>query len=353
MKITHRSDQGCKVRVEDEDDLWTLAQVIRPGVIVKMFGHRRDQTTGSREGGRAKEAERKAMWLTILTESTEYAAFSDALRVTGIITEADFDQGSHHTHSIEERSEVELLWEEMMPLEDAELLQRAATDGAKARVLMAVVESDEIMLFEVTANGLRESTTFTMRGGGKRHGDSSKARTAFFEESAKESLLVLRSDMPLLLCGPGSAREAFADAIRKKGHSGHIRSVATSIGGRAAANEILREGLADDILGEHTLTRQTKLIEQAFAQMSTEGLVAYGGLEILEAAEQGAIETLLLLARLLRDPLERCVNRSWPDVAALVLDSGGEIEQTSEDHDAGLQLAGIGGAVALLRWKIE
>ena len=85
MKISHRSDQGCKVRVEDEDDLWALSQVIQPGVIVKMFGHRRDQTTGNRDGVRAKEAERKAMWLTILTESTEYAAFSDALRVTGII----------------------------------------------------------------------------------------------------------------------------------------------------------------------------------------------------------------------------------------------------------------------------
>ena len=349
MKINHRSGQGCKVRVESEDDLWTLSQVIRPGVIVKMFGHRRDQTTGSRDGGRAKEAERKAMWLTILTESTEYAAFSDALRVTGIIIEADFDQGSHHTHSIEERSEVELLWEEMMPPEDAELLQRAATEGAMARILMAVVESNEIILFEVTGNGLRESTTFTMRGGGKRHGDSSNARTTFFDEAAKESLLVLRPNMPLLLCGPGSARETFADAIRKKGHEGVIRSVATSIGGRAAANEILREGLADDLLGEHTLTRQTKLIEQAFAQISTNGLVAYGGLEILAAAEQGAIETLLILARLLRDPVERCVDRPWADVTALVLDSGGEIEQPSEDHDAGLQLAGIGGAIALLR----
>jgi len=353
MKISHRSDQGCKVRVEDEDDLWALSQVIQPGVIVKMFGHRRDQTTGNRDGVRAKEAERKAMWLTIVTESTEYAAFSDALRVTGIIIEADFDRGSHHTHSIEARSEVELLWEDKMPLEDVELLQRAANEGAKARVLMAVVESDEIILFEVTGNGLREGTTFTMRGGGKRHGDSSSARTSFFAEAAKESLLVLRPEMPLLLCGPGSARETFADAIRKNGHKGSIRTVATSIGGRAAANEIFREGLADDLLGEHTLTRQTKLIEQAFAHMSTDGVVAYGGLEILEAAEQGAIETLLILARLLRDPVERCVDRAWSDVAALVLESGGEIEQTSEEHDAGLQLAGIGGAVALLRWKIE
>ncbi len=353
MKISHRSEQGCKVRVEDEDDLWTLAQVIRPGVIVKMFGHRRDQTTGGQFGGRAKEAERKAMWLTILTESTEYVAFSDALRVTGVIIEADFDQGSYHTHSIEERSEVELLWEDVMPLEDTQLLQRAATEGAKARILLAVVESDEIILFEITGNGLRESTTFTMRGGGKRHGDSSNARISFFEQAAKESLLILRPDMPMLLCGPGSARETFANAIRNNGHKGAIRSVATSIGGRAAANEILREGLADDLLGEHTLTRQTKLIERAFAQMSTDGLVAYGGLEILAAAEQGAIETLLILARLLRDSIERCVDRPWSEVAAMVLDSGGEIEQPSEDHDAGLQLAGIGGAIALLRWKIE
>ena len=43
----------------------------------------------------------------------------------------------------------------MMPVEDVELLQRASTEGAKAK-LMAVVESDEIILYEVTRNGLRE-----------------------------------------------------------------------------------------------------------------------------------------------------------------------------------------------------
>ena len=50
-----------RLRVETEDDLWTLARLARKGMNLGMLGERRDQTTGGEEGGRAKSAERKKM----------------------------------------------------------------------------------------------------------------------------------------------------------------------------------------------------------------------------------------------------------------------------------------------------
>ena len=40
-------------------------------------------------------------------------------------------------------------------------------------------------------------------------------------------------------------------------------------------------------------------------------------------------------------------------VADAVESSGGKIIQASTDHDAGQQLHGIGGAIAILRWKLD
>lgn len=352
MKILQTSDSSCRIRVDDLDDLWVLAQVCRKGTKIGMLGHRRDSTTINHEG-RAKETERKTMWIVLQIEQNEYHAFSDSLRASGIITEAPIDQGKHHTHSIEMHSEILLTWNEIIPIEDRELLERAADIGAKAKVLLIVVETDEIQLFEVTPNGLKEGAQFNLRGGGKREGDSASTRDSFFEQTAKETLLVIRPGMPVLLCGPGSARERFANDLRNVGCIETIRTVSTSIGGRAAANEVLREGLADDILGEHTIVRQTRMIEEALSRIGTEGAVAYGALEILDAAEQGAIETLMIIADLLRDENQLCVDRTWSKISELVLSSGGEVEQSSKDHDAGAQLLGLGGVIALLRWKLE
>ena len=50
----------------------------------------------------------------------------------------------------------------------------------------------------------------------------------------------------------------------------------TSIGGRAAANEVLSEGLADTLLGEHAIVEQVRAIEEALRRISTDGAVTYG-----------------------------------------------------------------------------
>ena len=37
-----------------------------------------------------------------------------------------------------------------------------------SQIALAVVENDEVILFHITPRGPKESTTWTMRGGGKR-----------------------------------------------------------------------------------------------------------------------------------------------------------------------------------------
>ena len=168
MRIINRSPSEWRLRVETVDDLWVLANVVRPGTGLAMLGERRDQTTGGEAGGRAKQAERKKMWIRLNVEHTEHQAFSETLRVHGIIEEAAFDVGLHHTHVVDLRDEVVVTAHPSLPQVDRDLLLQSEAEAAQGQVALLVVEHDEMILFFVTGRGLRESATWTMRGGGKR-----------------------------------------------------------------------------------------------------------------------------------------------------------------------------------------
>ena len=350
MRRIKRLDEGVKLRVEDEDDLWVLAQICRPSNLVGMLSHRRDSTTGTKEDGRAKSAERKPMWIVLEVQETAFQSFTDNLRVHGVITEAKIDIGSHHTHVISPGDEVEITREGGLPKADLNLLKETLAAGSRAKAGLIVVESDEILIFEVTARGIRDVSQFSMRGGGKRADDSTGVRRGFSEGVAKEVRMVFPDEMPLVICGPGMAREGFEKDIRALGAKNTITNAPTSIGGRAAANEVLAEGAADSVLGEHTIVKEVRAIEEAMTRMSTEGAVAFGSVQISEAASIGAIDTLVIDASLLRTGDGKS---DWESIVSQVESSRGSVIQASVDHDAGQQLVGMGGAIALLRWKLD
>ncbi|DAC43785.1 MAG TPA: pelota family protein [Candidatus Thalassarchaeaceae archaeon] len=348
MREVSRSDNGVKLRIDDDDDLWTLARICREGTSAGMLSHRRDSTTGTQEGGRSKQAERKPMWIVLRVEEAGFQPFTDNLRLHGVISEAPMDVGSYHTHIIEAGDEIELSWEGGIDSRDLQLIESAVADGQRSRVGLIVVENDEILLFEVAKHGIRDVSSFSMRGGGKRGKDSSAVRSDFYSRVAKEACLVFGSSMPVAICGPGLARERFETNLREACGIVKILNVATSIGGRAAANEVISEGLADSLLGEYAIVHEVRAIEEALRRVSVDGAAAYGIKEIQFSAEQGAVECLVIEASLLR---EEGLAAKWKSISDAVTTGGGSIIQASMDHDAGKQLMGFGGALALLRWR--
>lgn len=348
MKKIKNIEDGVRLRVQHEDDLWALAQMVRPGCQVGMMGFRRDQSTGTQESGRAKAADRKPMWIVLNAESTEFQQFTDNLRIHGIISEADMDKGSHHTHAVSPRDEVEISWTGGISESDRSLLAEAVKDGGRGRVAIAVVESDEILLFEIAQHGMRQvGDTFTLRGGGKREGKSTEIRNAFLAKVAEQASKAISSEMPVVICGPGMAREQFESLLKGTGVGHRTLNIGTSIGGRSAANEVMREGAADAVLGEFAMAKQVRLIEEGLARISTNGAVAYGRKELENAVNQGAIESLIIEAGMLRS------DEFWTEIASQVRSVNGEVVQASADHDAGEQLMGMGGAIGLLRWSLE
>tara|TARA_B100000674_G_scaffold133639_1_gene103271 strand:- start:7896 stop:8957 length:1062 start_codon:yes stop_codon:yes gene_type:complete len=352
MRRVKRLDEGVRLRVEDEDDLWVLSKICRKGSSVGMLSHRRDSTTGTKEDGRAKSAERKPMWIVLDAHEAAFQSFTDNLRVHGVIKEAKIDIGSHHTHIVSPGDEVEISRDGGLERSDLDLIAEAISSGTKAKAGLIVVESDEILVFEVTSRGIRDVSQFSMRGGGKRVSDPSSVRNAFFEDVAREVGMVFADEMPLVICGPGMARERFEKGLRDTGSKNTVTNAPTSIGGRSAANEVLSEGAADAILGEHVLVKEIRAIEEALRRVSVNGAVTYGMSLISDAASQGAVESLIIDASMIREGDETTRSR-WESICEEIKSSRGEVIQASVDHDAGQQLLGMGGAIALLRWKLD
>jgi protein pelota len=354
MNILKRDLHEWRLRVETLDDLWVLARLARRGVSVAMLGERRDQTTAGEEGGRSKQAERKKMWIQLSVQTTEHQSFSDTLRIHGIIEEAPIDIGMHHTHMVELRDDLVLSNTKGFSEMDVQLLKESESASKQGQVALLVVEGDEIILYFITARGLRESATWTMRGGGKRGDLRQHERVASqFRQTIVDGLTQqLDEMMPLVLCGPGRNRDRMLEDLRGAGHRRPMLSVATSMGGRGAANEVLRDGLAGELLAQHRMVQEVTLLEEAWVRISTNGAVAYGGEAIKKAVQEGAVERLLILADLLRDDTSTCDGSSWSDLVEQITSFGGEIIQCSADHDAGEQLVGFGGAVALLRYSV-
>ena len=348
--IKHEPDLW-RLRIRSDDDLWTLAHLCKKGRLLGMLGERRDQTTAGQEGGRAKAAERKRMWIVLRIVSHENHAFSDILRVHGIIEEAPVDKGSHHTHLIELGDEVELR-AASFPRVDVELLEKASRAGGQSRLAIAVVEHDEVNLFELATHGIREVAQFTLRGGGKYSGGakaSQDVQDSFRIKIAKDLHMQLPEDVPLLLCGPGMARERLLAEMQHTGRE--LKTVATSIGGRPGVNEVLNEGLGGELLAEHSLVNEVRLLGECWRRLATDGAVAYGKEELQRAKEEGAIETMLISAETLRS--EDSINgASWEEWVIDLPDTGAKLVQCSLEHDDGQQLLSFGGAIALLRFKI-
>ena len=354
MKILKRQQMLWRIRVESQDDLWSISRLARKGMSMATLGERRDQTTAGETGGRAKSAERKKMWIKLRIETTEYQTFSDTLRIHGIIEEAQFDLGLHHTHIIEVNDEIEITSLTPFDATDIDLLIESEKASKAVQVALLVVENDEMILYFITGRGLRESAMWTMRGGGKR-GDlrtTSNVASSFRKSVVSALSSQLNDEIPLILCGPGHAKDVLLPELRDNGHSRFIKLVATSMGGRSAANEVIREGLAEDLLGQHAISKEIMLLEEAWTRLSTTCTVAYGKEQLDRALSEGAIETLLITADLLRNEEDTIAGKSWPVWCKGLSDISATLVQCSTDHDSGQQLLGMGGVVALLRYKM-
>ena len=159
---------------------------------------------------------------------------------------------------------------------------------------------------------------------------------------------MMEKDMPLVLLGPGFEKELLAEDGKQRDPAlfSKVFVYHTGQSGMQGVNELMKKGLGSDLLRQSRVGVEMEAVEKVMSEIGKNGLATYGTTQVNDACAAGAVETLLILDSKLRDGDYDTMIRNTES-------QKGNVIVVSEQHDAGKQLASLGGFAALLRYKYE
>jgi protein pelota len=355
MRIQDRHAVGegrekIEVVPESLDDLWHLTYIVEPGDEVGGDTTRRIQRNDDQM--RDTGGEREHMYVTIEVETTEFAKFANRLRVGGEIVDCSREDqlGLHHTLNVEERTEIEIT--KRWKTDQLERLQEAVEAAENPDVAIATVEEGEAYVHTVAQYGVEERAAITATTG---KGEYAQPRTQLFAELTD---VLARMDVDaIILAGPGFTKQDALEYIEEEAPkvAELITTVDTSGVGDRGVHEVLKRGAVDEVQAETRIAEEASYIDELMERIGEGHEAAYGIENVMEAAEFGAVDELLILDERLR--AERAGEGDWDvdanDLVETVEQKGGSVTVFSNEFDPGQQLKNLGGVAALLRYRID
>jgi protein pelota len=328
------------VKINVNDDLWYLRDIIEPGDLVKA------KTLRSlfllREGKREKVG-RKPMVLKIQVEKVEFKKHSNRLRLTGKIIEGpeDVQLGSYHT--------IEVGVDSVLTIYKGEWKKyhRRKMEKAQTKVPdLLIVVTD---MNQATFGILRKTGIEIVSELRNPHSIQEEDKLLeFYKKVASETNKHSREMKKIILAGPGFAKEHVQKIIEKRFSDIKDKLIvdSTSSATRAGINEILKRGTLDRIIKESEIIKESQIIQKFFTHLQKDdGLAVYGLEQIKEADDVGAVKTLIVSEEKIReDEIDQLANR--------VEKKKGQVEIVSRTHELGEQFHRMGGLGAILRFRI-
>lgn len=356
MKILHQDPKEgkIKVKVETLDDLWHLYHIVEEGDIVYAKTLRKQSQRS--DSLRPEKVEAIPVFLGVKAEKINFHKFANALRITGPIVYTSRDEvplGKYHTIAVEENSTI-TIQKERWKRHQLERLEEAVKASQRAKVMIVVIDDGEADLAVVREYGVEIIANITRNLGGKRYNaDRESEEKKFFHELAKTMLDVMERENvdKAIVAGPGFTKENFYKFLSENYPELAKKVVLedTSVTGRTGIYEVIRRGTVDRVYHENRVAKEIQLVEKVIEEISKNGLVAYGLKEVEEAANYGAIETLLVLDELLKGEHKEKIE----EIMEFVRTTRGEIVIVSSEHEGGEKLKALGGIAALLRYKVK
>lgn len=344
MRLLHQDTRTgeIKFQVDNMDDLWHLYNIIDIGDLVLASTYRREEQKADKV--RSERGEKRRVFLGIRVEKVEFHEFDNRLRVTGVIERGPQDLGAHHTLNVEEGEALSVIktnWRG--PTLDR--IKRALEDSKRPNIVFVSLENDEATIAVLRQYGMQNLATIYGPSGGKMY--EQKSDDDFYLEIIEKVKQLVAGDVPLVVLGPGFAKETLVAMGRQREPEAfkRVHIYHTGQAGMAGVHELMKKGMGAEILEGSRVAEETNMVEKVLEEIAKEGMVAYGPMEVELAVRSGAVETLLVLDPLLRekdlDPLLKAVESSR-----------GKVMVVSEHHEAGRKLEALGGMAALLRFRM-
>jgi len=355
MKIIKKDLKHGKLvlRIEVEDDLYYLADIISNGDCVSSKTKRRMEI--KRDTKRAERADKETVTLGVGVDSVEFDRNVDRLRVGGNIIKGpeSIPTGEYHTLNLKPGMVLTIEKEEWGASDMLKV--RDSLQTIKANVMLVAIEDGMASMGLLRNYGVRKLGTVSQKIAGKRELKEQSAETLQFfakvaDAIAKDFLGVDR----MILAGPGFVKDSFKKYLDNKNPGVAKKTVVESVsmGGDKGLQEIVKRGIITRVVKESKIQKEIEFLNKLFEEISKDGLAAYGVNEVEVATNSGAVVTLLVLNKLLKkEKIEK--GKRLENIIKMVEQTKGVTCLVSDEHDLGKQLEGLGGIAALLRYKLN
>lgn len=350
QKLSFNARQGrAKVKVENQDDLWYLEQIVDKGDIIKGKTLRKIQKGAE---GKSRQV-KKAVFLKIMAEKIEFSAGSGVLRIGGKVVEGpeDVSRGSWHSFSIEPGTVISIEKQKWLSFQLDKLDE--ASKSKIPKILICVFDREEAYFALMKKYGYE--LLGHIKGTVQKKAVEEKVKPGFYSEIIKnlEQYSKRHSIEKIILASPAFWKDEIMKELKNKELREKIIPATCSAVGRNGIDEVLRRPETAEALREERAAKEMRLVEQILAEISKQGKAAYGFREAEQAAFAGAVAELAITDRFLKKTREKGEYDKLDAVLKSVDSSKGSITIVSSEHEGGKKLDGLGGIAALLRYRMQ
>ncbi|MBW2979955.1 mRNA surveillance protein pelota [Candidatus Woesearchaeota archaeon] len=353
MKVIHTNLRKgeVKIKVENPDDFWYLTTIVDKGDLVRGKTIRKIKL-GEKEQ-RSIKIIKKPVHIAIKVEKVEFSKTSAMLRVSGIVIEApeDVPHGSHHTFNLEVGSIITIIKEKWLTFQ-LDRLKEASSKGI-AKILICVLDREESYIALLKKYGY--TLLSHIKGKVQKKEIEEKISGSFYSEVIKkiEDYDKKYTLSQIIIASPAFWKEELMkelknDELKKK----TILATCSSVD-KTAVNEVLKRPETREALKQARSSKEANLVEELLTEVSKEGLAAYGLKETENAANAGAVKTLLVTDGLIQKTRDKGTYEKIDSIMKVVDSTKGEVHLISSENDAGKKLDGLGGIGGILRYKLN
>lgn len=337
-----------KATVESNDDLWYLSTLIEPGDIVSGKTMRKIKV-----GSAEKESVRKPVFISVMAEKIEFSKTAAALRVLGVIMKGpeDVPKGSHHSFNVEIGTRLSIVKPKWLSYQIDRL--KEAAQSKLPKILICVFDREEAFFALMARSGYKLLTK--IRGDVAKKAMDTKPRGGFYETVIRQIDEYNKRYCldRIILASPAFWKEELMKVLKNNELKNKIIQATCSSVDESAITEVLKRDETKEALKLERISNEIKLVEVLLREISTNGKAVYGLQETTNAAELGAVETLLVTDALVMEFRQENKFEILDRIMKTVDDARGKVVIITGEHEGGKKLKGLGGIAGILRFKLS
>ncbi|MCX8167205.1 MAG: mRNA surveillance protein pelota [Candidatus Micrarchaeota archaeon] len=340
LKILAEDQNSVKLLMETDEDVKIIASVISLNDRVSM------KTLRKIKKDENVDSERKLVFMKINVQKKEYNNELKKLKLLGKIVECS-DQNvqlnSYHSFEIESGSTIAIekdRWDNI----DRYTIQKALRTSKKKLLNLLLMDEQSCIFSELNNSGYSIKVEIK--------GNLSKKSSDYDEEKKKYYTKILnylsniKNLEPLVIAGPGFAKEDFAKLLIQKLKLKNVKVISASYVNESGLHELINSEELKDIVKDFLIADQQKIVNAFLVHVSkAKDDVVYGIAEVKLALDYHAINHLIVLESLL-DNLE------VRDIVNKVLDMNLNVTIISDDSEPG-QLFSSFKIAAFTKFKVN